>query len=69
MPPVPNCLKVNDGIKMKDKKLLLKVVSHTGFEPVTSCVSGKRSKPTELMTLIFIKPINIDYKTKIQNFI
>lgn len=25
-------------------------VSHTGFEPVTSCLSSKRSKPTELMT-------------------
>lgn len=22
---------------------------HTGFEPVTSCLSSKRSKPTELM--------------------
>ena len=25
-------------------------VGHTGFEPVTSCLSSKRSKPTELIS-------------------
>lgn len=28
-------------------------VIHTGFEPVTSSLSRKRSKPTELMDLIY----------------
>lgn len=27
------------------------IVSHTGFEPVTSALSRQRSKPAELMTL------------------
>ena len=35
-------------------KSLNKLVGDTGFEPVTSPMSTGRSKPTELITLLFI---------------
>ena len=36
------------------KNLHLTDVGNTGFEPVTSCLSSKRSKPTELIAQVLI---------------
>lgn len=36
-----------------------RVVGPTGFEPATSCLSSKRSKPTELRSRLCCKYINI----------
>ena len=35
--------------KNPKKEAFNRVVGNTGFEPVTSCLSSKRSKPTELI--------------------
>ena len=38
--------------KSPKKEAFNRVVGNTGFEPVTSCLSSKRSKPTELIAHI-----------------
>ena len=51
---------VYDALKYNRKLILIRfiLVGYTGFEPVTSCLSSKYSKPTELISL-FIKIIKI----------
>ena len=40
---------IKNDLQPNSRKSLVISVGYTGFEPVTSCLSSKRSKPTELI--------------------